>query len=425
MVAAAVLECSDASCEAVVGLLKAGDPDLDPIWGLLVDDASPQVADAPLECRDASCEAVAGLLKAGDPDLDPVWGLLVDAAEPALDKEPTAELPEPARPAAEPVGAAEHEEEPSGALEEQVTAKAADPGEGGKKPISNVVDKAEVPATRFPLPRDIGSTVTRREVADGATDAFVLDGVLTKEECSALIERAEGLWSFWDDSSCPRVSFRNAETIEVTHEELADRIWQRVAGLVNPSLTFEDDDDPRFEVDIQGTWQPYAMNPKKLLSKYVGGGHFSPHTDGTTVVDFNRRTFYSCVLFLNESPWGGETRIYQNEQMGKELVPDEHGRLTGDPELILEAVPPAPGRMLVFYHRLMHEGVAAAEKYIVRTDVLYRREQELCTLPEDRLAFEEYQEAQLRAEKGECDEAARLFRSAFRRSPALRQVYRC
>ena len=26
--------------------------------------------------------------------------------------------------------------------------------------------------------------------------------------------------------------------------------------------------------------------------------------DGTTVVDFNRRTFYSCVLFLNRSEWG-------------------------------------------------------------------------------------------------------------------------
>merc|ERR1712129_302432 len=130
-----------------------------------------------------------------------------------------------------------------------------------------------------------------------------------------------------------------------------------------------------------GVWKPYAMNPKLLLSRYLDGGHFSPHTDGTTVVDFNRRTFYSCVLFLNASPWGGHTRLYANSQIGRELRQDGEGRLTGEPELVLEAVPPAPGRMLVFYHRLMHEGVPAAEKYIIRTDVLYRREPEMCTAP--------------------------------------------
>ena len=58
-------------------------------------------------------------------------------------------------------------------------------------------------------------------------------------------------------------------------------------------------------------------------------------------------------------------------------------QVEGDPALILSEVEPKPGRMLVFYHRLMHEGVPAAEKYIIRTDILYRREKELCTAPED------------------------------------------
>merc|ERR1711974_179423 len=154
------------------------------------------------------------------------------------------------------------------------------------------------------------------------------------------------------------------------------------------------------------------------------GGHFSPHTDGTTVVDFNRRTFYSCVLFLNESPWGGHTRIYADAQIRKDLAPDAAGRLTGDPALVLEEVAPKAGRMLVFYHRLMHEGVPAAEKYIIRTDILYRRTPEQCTAPEDVKAFEMYQEAQLLAEKGECTAAVDLFRRAFKLSPALSAVYR-
>jgi len=292
-----------------------------------------------------------------------------------------------------------------------------------KGAISNVVDKVEVTSDRFPLtPSAVKPDVSRWEVK--GCDAFVLDNVLTPEECQALIKQANGHWSFWDDSDQPRVTFRNAYTIEVAHEEMADLIWQRIGHLVNPSLRFEDEDDERFEVDIEGAWVPYGINSRLLLSKYNEGGHFSPHTDGTTVVDFNRRTFYSSVLFLNESPWGGHTRIYDNEQMRRDLVPDDEGRLTGDPSLILEAVPPKVGRMLIFYHRLMHEGVPAAEKYIIRTDVLYRRTPEQCTAPEDVEAFKLYEEAQLRAEKGDTVEAAALFRRAFKLSDALRRVYR-
>ncbi|CAE7328201.1 PIP5K6 [Symbiodinium sp. CCMP2456] len=286
------------------------------------------------------------------------------------------------------------------------------------KPISNVVDKAEVSAEVFELPEVDPGTVVRWDIP--GCDAFVLDGVLSETECHALRSSAEGLWTFWeDDPARPRISFRNAHTVEVTHQALADRIWRRVAAHVQPKVELGPD-DPRFEVDIEGTWCPYAMNPKLLLSRYLDGGHFSPHTDGTTVVDFNRRTFYSCVLFLNPSPWGGHTRLYADEQMQRELQMDDAGRLTGDRDLVLAEVAPKSGRMLVFYHRLMHEGIPAAEKYIIRTDVLYRRHPEICTAPEDVEAFQMYQEAQLLAEKGDCAAAAGLFRGAFRRSAALK-----
>jgi hypothetical protein len=242
-------------------------------------------------------------------------------------------------------------------------------------------------------------------------------------ECDAIIEQGNGLWTFWDDSEHPRVEFRNASTIEVTHEDLADRIWQRVSHLVNPSISLKEDDE-RFEIDIEGDWEPYAMNPTLLLSRYLDGGHFSPHTDGTTVVDFNRRTFYSCVLFLNASPWGGQTRIYADDQIGRTLVDDGNGRLTGDPALILDTVEPVAGRMLVFYHRLMHEGVAASEKYIIRSDVLYHRKPEQCTAPEDIEAFAMYEKAQLLAENGDCEGARKLFTRCFKLSPALAKVYK-
>eukprot|EP00933_Yihiella_yeosuensis_P029868 TRINITY_DN23521_c0_g1_i1.p1 TRINITY_DN23521_c0_g1~~TRINITY_DN23521_c0_g1_i1.p1 ORF type:complete len:412 (+),score=60.21 TRINITY_DN23521_c0_g1_i1:106-1236(+) len=371
-----------------------------------------------------------------DPGLDPVWGLLLGSVEDEVSNEPTIDLKAvPVEPVTQHPDeeAAETEADPFFYTRAEETNNVVSkssrfgdlPGVDNDAALGNVEDKAEVSPDKFLLParsEKENVKVTRTDVE--GCDAFYLDGVLTEEECKALVEQAEGLWTFWEsDPTRPRQSFRNAHTVEVTHQVLADLIWERVGHLVQPSVTLCED-DPRFEVDIEGDWVPYAMNPNLLLSRYLDGGHFSPHTDGTTVIDFNRRTFYSCVVFLNSSPWGGHTRIYEDAQMGKDLVKDDKGRLTGDPSLVLAEVPPVPGRMLVFYHRLMHEGIPAAEKYIIRTDVLYRRTPERCTAPEDVEAFQLYQDAQLAAEKGECGRAATLFRKAFRLSPALKEVYR-
>jgi len=293
---------------------------------------------------------------------------------------------------------------------------------------SFVVNKIQAPSSQFHLPFcELPHTCKRSDLK--GCDAFVLDGVLTEQECSELImqtgqvKQGDGAWSFWDDSRVPRVHFRNADTIEVTHNDLADMIWSRVAEHVNPSIVITEDDD-RFEDDILGAWYPYGINPNMLFARYLNGGHFSPHTDGTTTIDFNRRTFYTVIIFLNSSPWGGETRIYQNAQMQKELVDDGKGRLTGDPMLILDAVKPEPGRAIVFYHRLMHEGVPAAEKHIIRTDILYHRSPEICIAPEDVEAFKMYMEYVVKAESGECDAAIELLRKAMKLSPALRNVYK-
>jgi len=386
-------ECD--GCEASLAAMACADPDLDPIWGLLKEDNTAR-------CNDSEPDVFASKLSNLEEECC-IKTATSDSTASHLVSESSCE------------GVNEEADAAEGPEFEAISTQP-------KQRISNVVDKAEIQPDRFKLPSNNQSPEVQRWDIPGC-DAFVLDGVLSQEECDSLLSSADGAWSFWDDSDCPRVAFRNADTIEVTHTEIADRIWSRVASLVNPSLHFVED-DPRFEVDIEGTWLPYAMNSKLLFSRYKNGGHFSPHTDGTIIVDLNRRTFYSCVLFLNSSPWGGETRVYADAQIATALVKDSEGRLTGDPALVLGSVPPVPGRMLVFYHRLMHEGVPAAEKYIIRTDVLYRRSPEICTAPEDVEAFKMYEEAQLLAENGHCDAAARLFRRAFKHSSALAKVYK-
>jgi len=377
-------------------------------------------------CDDDGCpEAVIAAIDAADPDLDPIWSLMTADAlvgDISGHSHRSVEISH----VEQRVPAFAAQEEVVEVREEGHEEKADHVPLAGTRrpPMSAVVDKPEVSPCCFILPSvEEGLTPPQPKRWDvNGCDGFVIDGVLSERECNELIAQADGLWSFWDSSEKPRVTFRNADTIEVTHPELAAQIWDRVSPFVGP-VTFEEDDE-RFEIDIGGAWHPYAINDTLLFGRYLKGGHFSPHTDGTTVIDFNRRTFYSCILFLNASPWGGHTRLYSDDQIGRQLVKDDEGRLTGDPASILDAVAPMPGRMLVFYHRIMHEGVPAAEKYIIRTDVLYHREPELCTAPEDAEAFELYQEAQLVAERGDCDGALKLFRRAFRLSPALCKVYK-
>ena len=260
-------------------------------------------------------DAIVEHMEKGDPDLDPVWGLLVDAADRDRLNNSTQETPS----ILETVKDSIYSKKADDTVSRDIVVDSDISDSEGKNevktgPISNVVDKAEVLPEMFPLTEADDVKVTFHEIS--GCDAFFLDGVLTTTECQQLIRQADGLWTFWEnDPARPRISFRNAHTIEVTHQELADRIWHRISDFVRPDVVMLDEDDPRFEIDIEGTWKPYATNPKLLLSRYLEGGHFSPHTDGTTVIDFNRRTFYSCVLFLNSSSWGGHTRLYDDEQM--------------------------------------------------------------------------------------------------------------
>ena len=45
-----------------------------------------------------------------------------------------------------------------------------------------------------------------------------------------------------------------------------------------------------------------GLNPNMLFNRYHPSGHFSPHTDGYTIVDFNTRSMYSALFYLNDCP---------------------------------------------------------------------------------------------------------------------------
>jgi hypothetical protein len=261
-------------------------------------------------------------------------------------------------------------------------------------------------------------------------DGAILRNVLSKQECASLIASTDGMgYSFWDPSE-KRRDFRSADTVEVHSKALAQAVWRRILPHIAALQTVVvDEAQARWEREIDGDWTAYGVNHELLFGRYRAGGHFSPHTDGNTVVDFNNRSLYSMIIYLNDCAEGGSTRMLVLEE-GDSFATDSDGRFRGREENVVDSCPVEAGSVLLFYQNIVHEGEpvgAGCTKYIIRTDLMFKRDRPFCDSEKDRQAFrlmksaEEIENSQKGPES--AMQAAALFRKAFRMSPTLAQVY--
>lgn len=267
--------------------------------------------------------------------------------------------------------------------------------------------------------------------------AAYIDHVLTSDECQKLrnvIDNNDDL-SFWStagrENDAAR-AFRDADTIEVQSLSIADTIWNRVKDIfpfadINIG-NYETDEngivDPRWERELPGTWKAYNLNLDFLFAKYPQGGSFAPHTDGRTIHDFNSRSFYSVIIFLNsiDDGFGGGTKFYHKEALTKLIRSESGNQWTADHALLTAEVLPREGRMLIFDQDLVHEGVpplGCNQKYIIRSDIMCRRSPAVCDSQIDKEAYKIFRLAEDLAEEGKIDESLPLFRKAFKLSKNL------
>jgi hypothetical protein len=66
---------------------------------------------------------------------------------------------------------------------------------------------------------------------------------------------------------------------------------------------------------------------------------------------------------------------------------------------------------------------ALSTRFIIRSDVMYKRRDPICTGPKDVVAYQLYRQAVDTAGEGREAEALPLFQRAFKMSPALADVY--
>jgi len=142
------------------------------------------------------------------------------------------------------------------------------------------------------------------------------------------------------------------------------------------------------------------------------GVFFYRHHDGDYVrEDLSERSFYTMMLYLNDDFEGGSTNFL--DETGPKNEKGEYN--------ITHKIQPQPGMALVFDHRTLHEGDAVknGKKYIMRSDILFKR---ISTEDEDPVyqeAVKIYHEAELLESYGKAADATKLYRKAFKMSRRL------
>lgn len=179
------------------------------------------------------------------------------------------------------------------------------------------------------------------------TLAFVLENVLSDEECKKLISLSEiagystALIHYSDDEAVAAPGYRDGDRVMIDDKEFVQILESRIQTFLPQKF-----ENRRFQ----------QINERLRFSHYSPGGQFKAHCDASYVrPDYTARTLITLQIYLNDGFNGGETTFM------------DFG------ENIRVAVVPKTGSILVFEHDLYDEGslVRCGDKYTIRTDVLY------------------------------------------------------
>jgi hypothetical protein len=182
------------------------------------------------------------------------------------------------------------------------------------------------------------------ELCTGNPLVVTLENVLPPEACLGLIDRIEAL----GPSAAPittsrglvmRPDLRNNDRVMFDDPDLATRLVEAAR--------------PRVPERLEQDWVLCGANERLRCYRYRPGQHFAPHFDGAFHRSTDERSLLTFLVYLNGCRAGGSTRLL---------------------DLGIE-VEPRAGLGFVFNHHLLHEGAPVLEgvKYVVRTDLMYRR----------------------------------------------------
>ncbi|MEL6107399.1 MAG: 2OG-Fe(II) oxygenase [Planctomycetota bacterium] len=183
------------------------------------------------------------------------------------------------------------------------------------------------------------------------SDIFIVAGVFSREECHALILRAEAI-GFAAASvrtrSGPKMmtNIRNNDRANLDDVQLSELMWSRVASILPP---LEDE-------------RPSGVDHRLRFYRYQPGQEFKRHKDGSVTNENGHVSRLSYLVYLNSDFTGGTTTFRSYVGKGQSRRKVEH------------VITPETGSALLFRHERWHEGTAitSGRKYVLRSDVFYR-----------------------------------------------------
>jgi prolyl 4-hydroxylase len=190
----------------------------------------------------------------------------------------------------------------------------------------------------------MNSIVNGKAVLRGS-DLFTVEGLVDAAWCAEKIADAESrglgpapISTGFGAMIAPKV--RNNTRVMYDDAPCARRLWQLLRPYVPERL---------------GLWRALGLNERLRIYRYGPGQQFRWHHDGSFVRSGVEQSLLTVMLYLNDDFEGGSTDFDDGERF---------------------SVRPRTGMFLVFEHPRLHQGsvVTRGAKYVLRSDVMYRRE---------------------------------------------------
>jgi hypothetical protein len=185
---------------------------------------------------------------------------------------------------------------------------------------------------------------------DSDLRCFVVPGAFSPSMCEELLARAlhDG---FRAAHTHYPTYYRNNERLVADDEPLAERLFAAIRPALPPELPA---DEPG-----AAPWHLRMLNTRLRFCRYAAGQYFHRHLDGVHHQSPTVQSRLTFMVYLNDAAEfsGGRTLFYRSKE---------------DPVIWAE-YQPARGDLIVFDHRIWHEGeqLGSGEKFVLRSDILY------------------------------------------------------
>ncbi|WP_167856218.1 2OG-Fe(II) oxygenase [Hymenobacter metallicola] len=190
----------------------------------------------------------------------------------------------------------------------------------------------------------------RHLLTDTELICFIVPGAFSAAACDALLTPAIKAQLRPAATHYPTY-YRNNERCIVDSEALARQLFTVIEPMLPSELPAE---QPAGQ-----PWRLKQLNSRLRFCRYAAGQYFHRHLDGMYHESETVQSRLTFMVYLNDAAdfSGGRTLFYRNK----------------DDAQVWAEYHPAKGDLIVFDHRLWHEGeqLEAGEKYVLRSDILY------------------------------------------------------